>query len=84
MPSEEGVGATVQQESVSLLTEIEGIGTKQANRLLVHFGSGRKVAKSACRYWGELEEVDGITEEKARSMFDRMKEAGVFHDLRGY
>lgn len=67
-----------------LLTRIDGIGPDTANKLLAHFGSGRKVAQAACRYWGELVEVDGITEEKAREMFDQMLEADVFHDLRGY
>lgn len=67
-----------------LLTRIDGVAPGTANQLLDHFGSGRKVAQSACRYWGELVEVDGVTEEKARSMFDRMHEADVFHSLRGY
>lgn len=67
-----------------LLTQIQGIGTQTANDLLTHFGSGQKVAHSACRYWGELTNVDGITEDKARQLFHEMKDAGVFTDLRGY
>lgn len=67
-----------------LLTQIDGIGDDKANNLLNHFGSGRKVAQSACRYWGEIVEVDGFTEETAKNLFYQMKEAEVFEDLRGY
>lgn len=67
-----------------LLTQINGIGDKTANDLLNHFGSGRKVAQSACRYWGELLNVDGFTEERAKNLFHDMKDAGVFKELRGY
>ena len=67
-----------------LLTQIDGIGDERANRLLAHFGSGRKVAQSACRYWNELTKVDGISETEARGLFDKMQDAGVFYDLRGY
>lgn len=67
-----------------LLTQIDGIGADKANNLLAHFGSGRKVAQSACRYWGEITNVDGFTEERAKNLFYDMKEAEVFEDLRGY
>lgn len=67
-----------------LLTEIDGIGPETANSLLEHFGSGKEVAQSACRYWGELLEVDGFTEDRAKNLFYDMKDAEVFHDLRGY
>lgn len=67
-----------------LLQEIEGIGPQRASSLLAHFGTGRKVAQSACRYWNEITKVDGFTEKEAREMFDKMQHAEVFHDLRGY
>lgn len=67
-----------------LLTQIEGLGPSVANRALNHFGSGRKAAQSACRYWNEWTEVDGVSEDMAKNMFHRMKNAGVFEDLRGY
>ena len=68
----------------NLLTEIDGIGTERANRLLAHFGSGRKVAQSACRYWGAIVEIDGFSESEAKNLFHKMTDAGVFYDLRGY
>lgn len=71
-----------EQSTHDLLTQIEGVGPDLANRLLLLFGSGREVAKAACRYWGELAKVDGVSEEMARSMFDRMQDAGVYEDLR--
>lgn len=77
MPTDES-----QDTDHELLTAVEGVGPDLAERLLEHFGSGRKVAQSACRYWGELTDVDGVSEEKARSMFDRMHVAGVFEDLK--
>ena len=67
-----------------LLTQIDGIGPQTATALLEHFGSGRKVAQSACRYWGELTNVNGISETKAKGLFHDMADAGVFHKLRGY
>lgn len=67
-----------------LLTQIDGIGDDTANKLLNHFGSGKEVAQSACRYWGEITNVDGFTEERAKNLFHEMKDAEVFHDLRGY
>ena len=85
--SVEANSAAVESSETSdhdMLTEIEGVGPELANRLLGHFGSGQKVAQSACRYWGELVKVDGVSEEGARTMFDRMCDADVFHDLRGY
>jgi len=67
-----------------LLTQINGVGDETANALLEYFGSGRKVAQSACRYWGEMTNVDGFTEGRAKALFDEMQDAGVFYDLRGY
>ena len=67
-----------------LLTNVEGIGDVRAEALLEHFEDGRKVAQSACRYWGEITNVPGFTEEEARDLFHKMKDAEVFHDLRGY
>lgn len=67
-----------------LLTQINGIGEQRANNLLNYFGSGERVAKSACRYWGEITNVDGFTEDEAKTLFDKMKDENVFHDLRGY
>lgn len=67
-----------------LLMEVDGIGGQIADRALYHFGNGRKAAQSACRYWNEWTKVDGVNEDMARDMFDRMKDAEVFHDLRGY
>lgn len=67
-----------------LLTEIDGVGETRARALLRHFGEGSEVAKSACRYWHEITKVEGFTEASAKTMFDRMQEAGVFYDLRGY
>ena len=67
-----------------LLTQIDGIGPQTATALLEHFGNGRKVAQSACRYWGELTDVDGITETRAKNLFHDMRDTGVFHELRGY
>lgn len=69
---------------MKLLIEVDGIGEDRARNLLFHFGSGRKVAQSACRHWGEITNVNGFTDEKAKTMFDRMIDAGVFYDLRGY
>ena len=67
-----------------LLTQVDGVGPTGANKLLAHFGSGRKVAQSACRYWNEITKVDGFSESEAKQMFDKMRDANVFHDLRGY
>jgi len=67
-----------------LLTQVEGVGDDRATALLSHFGSGRKVAQSACRYWGEITKVYGFTDENAKTLFHRMKNAEVFEDLRGY
>ena len=67
-----------------LLTAIDGVGDVRAAALLDHFGDGRKVAQSACRYWGEITKVDGFTEAQARGVFHKMKDAEVFHKLRGY
>ena len=67
-----------------LLTVVDGIGDVRATALLDHFDDGREVAQSACRYWGEITEVDGFTEDQARDLFHKMKDAGVFHELRGY
>ena len=67
-----------------LLTAVDGIGDMRATALLNHFDDGRKVAQSACRYWNELTKVDGFSETDARGMFDKMKDADVFHELRGY
>lgn len=72
------------QSDHELLTQIDGIGQEKANRLLAHFGGGREIAKSACRYWGELTNVDGISEGQAKNLFHAMKDAQVFHELRGY
>ena len=71
-------------KDIDLLTEIDGIGEKRAKALLMHFGSGREVAQSACRYWGEITDVRGFTEDEARDLFHKMKDANVFNDLRGY
>ena len=65
-----------------LLTRIDGIGPEMADRLLARFGSGREVASRASSGWGALTDVDGISEEAARSLFDRMRDAGVYEDLR--
>lgn len=67
-----------------LLTQVDGIGPGRATALLDHFDSGRTVAQSACRYWAELIEVEGISEAEARALFDKLHDADVFHDLRGY
>lgn len=67
-----------------LLTQIDGITPRTATALLDHFEDGREVAQSACRYWGALLDVEGITEERARNLFHDMQDADVFHDLRGY
>jgi len=68
----------------NLLTAVDGIGDTRASALLVHFEDGQKVAQSACRYWGEITNVPGFTDEQARDLFHKMKDAGVFHELRGY
>ena len=67
-----------------LLTAVDGIGDVRATALLDHFGDGREVAQSACRYWGEITNVPGFTEAQARNLFHDMKDVGVFHELRGY
>lgn len=67
-----------------LLTQIEGISDHKATQLLEHFDDGSEVAKAACSYWGYLTDVDGISEENAKTLIDRMRDAEVFHDLRGY
>lgn len=67
-----------------LLTQVDGIGPESAAALLDHFEDGSEVAQSACRYWGEITNVPGFTEDRARDLFHEMKDAGVFEDLRGY
>ena len=67
-----------------LLMKVEGVGPARASSLLDHFDDGKEVAQSACRYWGEITKVPGFTESEARDLFHKMKDAGVFHELRGY
>jgi ERCC4-type nuclease len=67
-----------------LLTSVDGIGAETAENALQHFDDGRKAAQSACRYWNEWTKVDGVSEDMARGMFGRMREAGVFYELREY
>lgn len=64
-----------------LLLEVEGIGPKRADALLSHFGSSYDIAQAALRGWGEIMEVDGFGLDTARSLYDRMREAGVADEL---
>lgn len=67
-----------------LLQRVDGIGPATADAALAHFEGGREAAQSACRFWNEWTKVPGVSERVARTMFDRMQEADVFHELRGY
>lgn len=79
-----GVGMATVEEEKELLMQIDWVSEKIAVRMLNHFGSGRKVAQSGCRYWDELTKVKGVSDKRAKAMFHEMKDAGVFNDLRGY
>ncbi|MFC4246484.1 helix-hairpin-helix domain-containing protein [Natribaculum luteum] len=73
---------TTPGEDRDLLLEVEGIGPKRADALLEAFDDGRSVAQRAASNWGAVADVDGISEDTARELFDRMKEAGVYDNLR--
>lgn len=49
------------------LTQIEGIGDKKANILLKHFGSMKRIKEASV---SQLQEVKGITEQNAKSVFE--------------
>lgn len=67
-----------------LLMKVEGIAGTRAAALLNHFGSGHKVAQSACSNWNEITKVRGFSDDEARELFHKMKDAGVYDDLRRY
>lgn len=56
---------------MSELDAIEGIGEKRRALLLNHFGSVRKLSEAAL---GEIAEVEGITEDLARRIYDYFNE----------
>jgi endonuclease III-like uncharacterized protein len=64
-----------------LLGRIDGLGKTTIDALLDHFGHGYFVAQSACRYWGELAKVEGISRDRAKELFFDMQDAGVFDEL---
>lgn len=65
-----------------LLTKVEGIGSERANQLLNRFGSGYKVARRASSGWGAIRDMDGFSEEMAKTLFHRMRDAGVYEKLK--
>ena len=52
------------------LTQIEGIGEKKANALLKHFGSMKKIKTATL---SELQEVKGITDNNAKTIYEHFK-----------
>jgi hypothetical protein len=65
-----------------LLQEVEGIGPKRSESLLSKFGGGGEVARAATSAFGRVADTEGVSEDTARDMFDRMDDAGVREDLR--
>ena len=65
-----------------LLMQVDGIGEKRAEALLDEFGDGYNVASRALSGWGAIRDVDGFSEDTARDMFHKMREANVFEELR--
>jgi len=65
-----------------LLQEVEGIGPKRSESLLSKFGSGGEVASAATSAFGRFADTEGVSEDTARDMFDRMGDAGVREELR--
>lgn len=65
-----------------LLQEVEGIGPKRSENLISRFGDGREVERAATSAFGRLADTEGISEDTARDMFDRMGEAGVRDELK--
>jgi len=70
-----------EKTDTEILQEVEGIGPKRSEALVSHFGSGGEVKRSATSSWGRVSDVEGISEDTAREMFDRMGEAGVRDEL---
>lgn len=73
----------VDEQDHELLTQVEGIGDERADRFLEAFGSGREVAMAASNNWAAIADVPGISIGAARTMFDRMQDAGVYEFPRG-
>jgi hypothetical protein len=65
-----------------LLQEVDGIGPKRSESLLSKFGEGGEVARAATSAFGRVADTEGVSEDTAREMFDRMGEAGVRDDLK--
>jgi len=65
-----------------LLTDADGIGETRARALLDHFGSGREVAKAAASNFAAIASVEGFSPDSAKTLHDRMREAGVYEPLR--
>jgi len=64
-----------------VLQEVDGIGPKRSESLLSRFGSGREVYKRSTSNFASVAKTEGISEDTAREMFDRMDEAGVRDEL---
>jgi len=76
------------EAATARLTEIDGIGPVTARNLAEHYNEGCEtghriiygISRSAATSWMDLTAVDGISETRARDLFDQMREAGVYLD----
>lgn len=64
--------------AVDLLTQVEGVGETRARALLERFETHGAVCRAATSYWAAVAEVPGFTEERAKTLFDRLRDAGVY------
>jgi hypothetical protein len=77
------VGESVDDRPTAheLLTRVDGIGDERAAALLERF-DGSAVAGRAVSGWAALVDVPGISEDRARRLFDDLREAEVYEQLR--
>jgi hypothetical protein len=72
-----------QEVATDALTEIDGVGDVLGGRIAECFEGEtgyqtlRNVSHAAASAWGQLAEVNGISDDRARGFFDEMQDAGV-------
>jgi excinuclease ABC subunit C len=59
--------------TASPLDEVQGIGPRRKRALLQHFGSAKAVSRAGV---ADLEAVDGISAQMARTIYDHFHERG--------